>query len=284
MPLQRRLLGVGQDRPQDGFDLNSDSRQADGLVLCIPAVGFEPRDFTKNFALTHDAALITGIARNHGLVFENTDSSTMVVVEGSADGLCDFGLADPFTLSAWVDMVPAGGTGTGSIITKAGSTSGNRQYTLYTTGDELNCIIHGTNSEFGDVVDTFGPTHAILTKSGKEEAGDVLVYINGLLIGSGTAGTNTTNNADVQVGARRGTESNTGEGWTLDVGERVWDARIYNRALTPAEAYALWHPDTRWELYRQPGIRVPGFVAAAGVNPKGPLGMPLHGPLGGPIG
>lgn len=34
---------------------------------------------------------------------------------------------------------------------------------------------------------------------------------------------------------------------SLDGG--MWDARIYNRCLSPAEIYALWHPATRNDLY-----------------------------------
>ncbi len=282
MPLQRRLLGVGSEKPSD-FERNDDSSQARGLVLWVPGTSLHARDYTNRFSVTLDVAVISAIAPRHGPIWELTDSSPFAIVEGSADGVLDFGLADPFTISMWVDLPNINGT----LISKAGSTGGQRQIQLFVGGgSDLACRLHGSSSiVWSRSIQGVGPILVTFTKSGTESAGDTQCYLDGVFDNSGTAGTDTTNNADVLIGARHGDDSNGGEAFQLDAGDKVWDTRIYNRVLSPGEVYALWHPDTRFELYRQPGIGVPGFVpAVGGVNPKGPLGMPLHGPLGGPVG
>jgi len=47
--------------------------------------------------------------------------------------------------------------------------------------------------------------------------------------------------------------------------DRIYDFRVYNRALTTSEIYAMYSPATRWELYRRPD-RVFKSAAVAAVS------------------
>lgn len=89
----------------------------------------------------------------------------------------------------------------------------------------------------------------------------------------------TTNNADVLIGARRNNNANGGTAFTLDSGVQLWDSRIHNVAFTAAEMFHAWNPATRWDLYREEGLRaaffVPAVVASAAAKP--PSGLALLG-------
>lgn len=88
------------------------------------------------------------------------------------------------------------------------------------------------------------------------ESGSQRVYINGNLIVSATAAASAaTAGTDPQV--------NIGGKFALSRNPNadLMDCRIYNRVITPAEAYATWHPSTRWALY---GLRAEERARLAG--------------------
>jgi hypothetical protein len=55
------------------------------------------------------------------------------------------------------------------------------------------------------------------------------------------------------------------------------DLRIYNRALSSAEVWALYDPRTRWDLYQQPTRRLWIDTAAAPATGGHPQYLPLLG-------
>ena len=198
--------------------LNHLSWQANGLVLWVPGTALHRQDFATERAVTLDAALTLGAAHGHGAVWQNTDSSAMAIIDGSADGAMDFGLADPFTISFWTD-VPSGGNGT--FMAKAGITNANHQFQIFVAtsgGAHVGHRVHGSDDfNWGDVVSGQGPKLITLTKSGAEAANDVQGYVDGQFLFQDTAGTSTLNEADVMIGARRADDINGGEGFQLDL-------------------------------------------------------------------
>jgi hypothetical protein len=51
----------------------------------------------------------------------------------------------------------------------------------------------------------------------------------------------------------------------------IADVRIYNRALTDAEVWALYDPRSRWDLYWQPNTRAYSFMSAIAAGTAGYL-------------
>ncbi len=52
--------------------------------------------------------------------------------------------------------------------------------------------------------------------------------------------------------------------WAYGVYDRIAEARFYNRVLTSAEVYNLWHPSRRWEMLRTLTERTTVVVPASG--------------------
>ncbi len=224
------------------FTINRDSIQARGLKFWVPAHSLEYQDIAGFKPITVNSDTLLGSSDQGRLVWEATTSSEFAVVPDTANGDCDFGLADPFTLCAWINMV--GPTAGGTIISKAGATGAARQYQMYCDASNfMKCRVHGTTiSSTVDVRDA-GMKLVTVTKSGTESSNDVSYYIDGALVATGTAGADLTNNADVVLGARRGGDSNDGIGFTMDVGSSAWDFRIYDVALLAEEvAHIFEHP------------------------------------------
>ena len=71
-------------RPSGLPKLNRASGQSVGLGLWVPGIGLHDFDYSSRKTLTLDAALANGYVGEHGQVWENTDSSAMAVVDGSA--------------------------------------------------------------------------------------------------------------------------------------------------------------------------------------------------------
>ena len=246
------------------FRLNKNSPQARDLKLWVPSNDLAGQDLAgkKDLTVNSGTLLVPNIFSSQ--IWEAPGGVDLAIVENSADGDLDFGLADPFTVMCWVD-VPSGADGT--FISKAGSNAGERQYQMFNIGGNLDMIIHGNAIANITVVEGLGPTLVGFTKSGAEAANDVRIYKDGLFVTSGTAGTNTVNNADVIIGARRGSNTNILTGFELEAGIQVWDVRIHNVAFTDAEMFHAWNPATRWDLYHELGRRTYFFVPAAEAVP-----------------
>lgn len=253
---QRGFLTGGGNRAPDyvkngNYAVNKDSPQARGLKMWVPAHRKDIRDHVGGKLLTVGSGTLLsprgGVGR---LVWQAPGSATLAVVEGSADGDLDPAVADPFSVSIWAD-IESGDDGT--LISKAGNTAVNRQFQIWVDSASTKLKVHGSDVSFISDIHGAGPTLVSFTKSGAVEANDVGQYLNGLLDQTSTAGGNTTNNADVLIGARRATEGNTGSGFELGAGSAVWDARIYNVELTAAEIWHQFDPATRWDLYYELG-------------------------------
>ena len=103
------------------------------------------------------------------------------------------------------------------------------------------------------------------------------LYLNGELIGGPTAFTFNGSNGTARFGVINREDFGWWAGYFVHGG-------FANVAWSPAQAQHFFNPATRWDLYRELE-RVTYFVpVVAGANPKGPFGMPFHGPFGGPVG
>ncbi len=280
--LIRKYHTDGNDVPTWPFEVNWGSPQARGLKFWLPAQDFSRRDLVGHKDLTILPTTLLGTHEFNTTVWEAPGSEGLATVVGSADGDLDFGLADPFTLVCWVDIPATDGT----IFSKAGNTVTQRQYQIFNLTGTIDFRIHGASIASLFAVEGEGPSLIGLTKSGAEASNDVSVYKNGIFVSTATAGTDTTNNADVLIGARRATDLNEADfAFTAPAGYKIWDVRIHNVALTDTEMYHAWVPETRWDLRRPTGRRslLSEVAAVAGVGPHNPLGHPLYGPLAGPI-
>ena len=87
--------------------------------------------------------------------------------------------------------------------------------------------------------------HCVITFPSGGDCGDSIVYVDGVSYGTGANGraVNTLSDGDVHLG-----------GDVLAAATFHWigdlaDWRIYDRTLTASEAYQLYAPSTRWDLY-----------------------------------
>lgn len=103
------------------------------------------------------------------------------------------------------------------------------------------------------------------------------LYVNGLEGGSPAVTSLGGRDPNTVIGGGDPSAQNSFDG-------NIFIVACFQRSWGQADAIAWWDPATRdaWRARPMGGIFIP--AAAAGANPKGPLGMPLYGPFVGPIG
>ena len=243
------------------------------------------------------------LCRRHNGILNNMPPSTWVnnTHPGGEGGSLDFAggssdfvdvgtffvVGNQITLSCWVhlDSVPAARDD--RFISKADGVSTNQHdfmlgYQRSGGDDNFRCRINrSTQTTFSLVAVTSLAGEWVHVLAVKEASGTVNIYVNGIVDtnvaqdhGSGDFANNSNS---VYIGNQPTSTTSAPDG-------QIDDVRIWSRALRPAEIHAYYiesragHPRT---LNRRLRTVVTGLVA--GANPKGPLGMPLHGPLAGPI-
>lgn len=95
-------------------------------------------------------------------------------------------------------------------------------------------------------------------------AGGITFYLNGIADGTqSTSGATFTSGSDLTLGSNLGVERNVA---------LISDVRLANVEWSPAEMWALYHSETRWDLYWQPSTRVYTFQTsiASGVDDSKP--------------
>lgn len=100
------------------------------------------------------------------------------------------------------------------------------------------------------------------------DGANIVGYLNGVQTGSPTAYSGAIGTGGTM---RMGAYGGGGFNWT----GKMADVRVYNRALSAAEVWSLWAPQTRWDLYL-----VTPFAVAPSIAPPAALGamrMPLLG-------
>ena len=166
------------------------------------------------------------------------------------------------------------------MVTKKAGASGDYDFFFGMSGNDYK---FGAGSDpfavaTGAIVAGFNgiDTHVVARSKGTGGS-DSTIWVNGEQEASGANTIEATTTREFTLGGYHSAFAMDGS---------IWHIGIWNLALSDAEILYLHHPATRYDLIWQPRVQIQGFVAAApgGATPKGPLGMPLHGPFGGPIG
>jgi len=156
------------------------------------------------------------------------DGSDDFINLGQASNLNFDADADDFTISLWFKI--ASGV-EGTIISKGGSTTGNRQYQIFkASNDTIGVFIGGTvvsTSAYSD-----GNWHHVAVVNFDDSGTQKFkIYVDGSSDGLGTSGSGS-NSFDVLLGARRGSD-NTDTGSLLD--GSIANVAIYSDAKTQSQ-------------------------------------------------
>jgi hypothetical protein len=243
----RTPLGVGRSglsRPSWPFTLNRQSPQAQGLVAWWPCV--EAGAFTRDLSLGGWDLARTGVpwvaapqAQTLSPDFNGT-SDVLTRDDSPISGM-------PFTMAVWAVWDTA--TSKCLMSLSAGALTDRYQLQLDSPGDLQAFIIQGANSASAETAGFVNSApegtlfHAVGVYASSTSRS---AFMNGVL--GETDPTSIVPNACTQltIGARR----NTGSVGAYFDG-RIIEARFYNRALTAAEVWNLYAPQSRWDLYRR---------------------------------
>ena len=190
------------------------------LRLNLPAIGHAPRNWKP----------ATDWTVKPGLVFEQPS-------KGSYDGrLADFNYLHPFTFSAWIKpMAPDG-----AILTRLDDYMESQGHGLYLINGKVRLHLTHRFTDLGLRVETAEPVklnewqHVMATYDGKRLASGVRIYINGE-----AHETKILFDQNTEPFHKKDTSVRVGEGGGLKFDGEIFDARIYNRAVTPEEAAAV---------------------------------------------
>lgn len=270
------FLAYGANRPpKPPFELNKDSPQARGLIgwwssqivvgnQTLPkdlSIEGDRADFEDNNGTPDRIMTELGVP---GIYLDPASSERITSV-------AEVSLAIPLTLVIWVKPI----------------TMGSDKYIFNVAFDDQNAVIvNGTSTNTfrairkdGGLTDISGTLTASLGEwhmmAGMFDANLCRIWVDGVAGTDNTDANSPSGLNDVFIGSKHNNSNNP---------EMTFiDARVYNRVLTNTELLHMYQPATRWDLYREVGWRLSFVPPIAGGNPKGPLGMPLHGPFGGPI-
>jgi hypothetical protein len=203
-----------------------------------------PRQFLFNQNVTMSAASIGGVCATFPGTFcvLNSDHANLMVA--------------PFTVSAWVyTNTVSGGNRQVWAITGLSDFKGWFFYSAngvpsFQANDGATGIATATNN-----LTTFNWYHMVGIEYGTASRA---CFLNGA-----SKGTNTTtivpgmvSPSNENIGTYR---SGNGDFWS----GQIADVRLYNRALSDAEVWALYDPRSRWDLYWQPNTRAYSFMSIA---------------------
>lgn len=236
-------------RPIGPFRLNTESPHAVGLLYWWPLTPWSTgQEFRQRRASTLNAGFPVRGVPNMGAVY-NTNGTSTYIATGVTDQLTDF------TCTAWF-YPPATLTNFKRMVDKK-----------FDTGFWMGTHDSATQAWGGGVLEGGAPFGRSVPLSG--DAVHLLV--------SRRSGTTHTISADGGQVTTSGTVSGTALDTTeLLIGARagpsdfanfpIWDVRLYNRALSNGEIWALYDQQTRWDLYWQPSTRVFFDVGGAAQN------------------
>jgi hypothetical protein len=251
-------IGIADDidfiRPLEPFQLNRYSSQARGLMAWWPMAfpfTFDLQDFSGKNKFGTFVGATWAIDPERGPV---------VNFDGSGDrvdcGQTAYSSSEGISISMWFywNGTPAGFDIIAAQVTDSNWADG---WGFYTNGSQtqLHFFIQEWNTNFASIALPSANTwHHLI---GTWDRATVRIYVDDV---EGTS--------DVYSGSITETAMITlGEGGAgFDLNGKLQDFRIYNRALSAAEARALYDPQTRWELYAPLTQRFWVFTAAGGVD------------------
>jgi hypothetical protein len=167
------------------------------------------------------------------------------------------------TLALWVNFVSI--TSNPFLMGKSGSAGSNvnSEYRWELFGGTLYLTLGNGASAFTQVGVAWSPSSNVWYRMMVAWNGTTTTfYQNGLILGSGQAqGSYSTGTQTVAL--QIGNDTVYDNSGTRGINGKVFDAMLWNRTLTAAEAWADFDPETRWDLYRKTTKDGPYTSAAA---------------------
>lgn len=271
--LTRRTRAWDAGRPVPPYTIHEDHWQADQLAMWWPfcenggpANNHGHRGRRPDFDLS-PASAPWKADRNMGLVPDFNGSSS--VLEGSGVS----GSEEPQTLVVW--FTSRSSTASQTLLSCNDGTGGNGLY-LQARGDQGGDPIFALKQDGGNFPNassavgyTTNQWHHACGVFGAVDSR--AAYLDGRHKGTDTTACVSRSTAGVYIGAFRLTS-----GLTSFLDGQVADARLYKRALSDAEVYALYNQETRWDLYYPLGRRVHVFLGDGGPVGGDSVGAGLH--------
>lgn len=243
-------------RPDVPFELNRGSPQAKGLVAWFPA-GFNP---TLRSRVGSVYGALGGAVTWGSSIFGPALNFPSTAAADKVDLSNEPSLAGEMSISAWIraTTIEVGNNYIVADYDVAGLLS-QYAFTLNSGGGgKLNAAHGNVGVVTGNkvhVVNTW--YHVAAVRSGTTGAWTWTVYSNGIYDNADSTATNPSAQQGAAIGAP-GVYVASDLTWT----GQITDVRLYNRALGAAEVWALYNPQTRWDLYAGPTRAwTPGHVA-----------------------
>jgi hypothetical protein len=258
-------VGPAQPNRKPSCRPNTLSNQYKGLGFWFPGIPADSKVFYDPIGGSHgsttqdiDVTWVVDPERGHVVNLDGLSSS--YIDFGSGEGHHITG--DEITISHWIYLHNLPSSGNMYPINR----EGEYEIGIPSNGNiwwALGSVSWAANST-GYILPTNQWVLLTLTYDGDRVrlyANGVLEYTSGAL--SGNIGDAHVGQDSLWIGGREGTSFTYFDGLIDDV-------RVYNRALSSAEAQALWNPQTRYELWYEPEHHVPLVTdTATGVEVAG---------------
>lgn len=243
----------GNHAPKPPFELNRDSPQAQGLTAWYPGGSGNvqtARDFSgKNLHLTAENSPLAAVNAlgGYSMDFSNANANWNI-----ADNI--FVRAQrPMSAFCWCNH--ADGSATERLFWRRGDGGGwtlgleNSERLGFTFFDVTGTTSNILSGAITPVLFLVGVTVSV--------SGAVNYYHNGVNVGTSSVGIPITTTQPLRMGVFTDSSGSVAG----DSDHKQFDSKLYNIEVSPAVAYDMWQPPTRWGLRWQPG-RVTYFVPA----------------------
>lgn len=247
------------------FVVNRRSPQAVGLVGWWPVIGapagplLDRSGYGRVGSLTASPSTVPNPDFGVGLDLNGT---TQYATLGTEVGY--FLKTSPFSVSAWIRPDSVSGTrivmANWAYLSVAGwqadISGGKVSLGIFNSAASGYRYAGGTTTLVAGAV-----YHVAYVYTGNNAASGIQTYINGrpeTMSVANNSDPGVLGNAPTYLGRRNALGGGAGLDGYFD--GLMGDSRLYNRALSAAEVFALWNPATRWGLY---GVRAPRGRGAA---------------------
>lgn len=239
-------------RPSGLVEIDRSSHQANGLLALWSAT---PQGFYTDMATHRTSTTATNVVTACPLGGYAVNVAAANATNCGAR--TDLSAVSAITLCAWVGEITASGSDTRIVQIGDKGTSPFVRYALEWGGSSFRVETNdgasavSTASGLGAIV-WENWHHACAVISSVER----VVYVNGVKGTSGAGVTTATTTDDCSIGYSTA--------FTNYFPGKIADVRIYNRALSSAEIYALYDPSSRWSAYTPVVNRTYMFVGSSG--------------------
>lgn len=244
------------------FVINKASPQWNGLVAWCPlGTGSLHQDLAKRGV---DAVAVNGpalgSAPDHGSVMNFISGSDQYINLGNPASLQ---ITGELTISFWYRLTSEPANTSAFQLVAKDKDSGGRAFSVDVFRNDVaegtsgvRFWINGGSVSLQNIVEegllpvsTVGQARHVVARYRPSDGGSALkLFINGQLEATSNTADGSINSATANVLIGRREYS----GFEEPLNGAIWDARIYNRALTDAEVWSLYAPETRWQLYGAP--------------------------------